>query len=141
MKVANAVMPTQSQAIDLFKAPEDGPFVMVNLLKFKEKADYGDGKASGITGREAYERYSSKMVKLVEKAGGRMIYAGRAVRMMIGVADPMWDVVGLIEYPSRAAFLSIAQSPEFHEIERHRLAGLEGQLNIETKERPGGERL
>jgi uncharacterized protein (DUF1330 family) len=141
MKVANAVMPTQAQAIDLFKAAEDGPFVMVNLLKFKESADYGDGQHSGLSGRDAYERYSTKMVKLVEKAGGRMIFAGRAVRMMIGVADPMWDVVGLIEYPSRAAFLSITQSPEFHEIERHRVAGLEGQLNIETKERPGGERL
>jgi uncharacterized protein (DUF1330 family) len=142
MNVANAVLPTQAQAAEIFASPEDGPFVMVNLLKFKAKADYGDGKDSGLSGREAYERYSSKMSKLVEKAGGRVLYAGRVVRMMIGTCDPMWDVVGLVEYPSRKAFLSITQTPEFHEIERHRFAGLEGQLNIETKERPSsGDRL
>ena len=135
MNVANAVLPTQKQALELFMSPEDGPFVMVNLLKFKAKADYGDGKDSDLTGAQAYERYSEKMTKLVEKAGGRVVYAGRAVRLMIGTVDPMWDVVGLVEYPSRAAFLEITRSPEFHEIERHRFAGLEGQLNIETKER------
>lgn len=136
MKVANAVIPTRDQALALFMSPEDGPFVMVNLLKFKERADYGDGKDQGLTGREAYERYSNEMVKLVEKAGGRVLYAGKAVRMMIGECAPMWDMVGLVEYPSRAAFLEITRSPQFHEIERHRFAGLEGQLNIETKARP-----
>jgi hypothetical protein len=55
---------------------------------------------------------------------------------MIGTVDPMWDVVALVEYPSRKAFLEITRAPEFHEIEKHRFAGLEGQLNIETKERP-----
>lgn len=134
MNVANAVMPTPDQARDLFFAAENGPFVMVNLLKFKARADYGNGKDEGLTGRQAYERYSEKMVKLVEKSGGKVVFAGQAVRLMIGQVDPMWDVVGLIEYPSRAAFLEITRSPEFHDIERHRYAGLEGQLNIECKQ-------
>jgi uncharacterized protein (DUF1330 family) len=49
--------------------------------------------------------------------------------------EDLWDAVGIVEYPSRAAFRAITQSPEFHEIELHRIAGLAGQLNIETKQR------
>ena len=38
MKVENAVLPPMVQTMDFFGAPEDGPFVMVNLLKFKDRA-------------------------------------------------------------------------------------------------------
>ena len=44
----------------------------------------------------------------------------------------------IVEYPESKALLRIASTPEFHEIERHRLAGLEGQLNITCEERPLG---
>jgi uncharacterized protein (DUF1330 family) len=131
MNVENAVKPREEQARDLFLAPEDGPFVMVNLLKFKDVADYPDGEQ--VSGLEAYLRYGQRMSGLVEAVGGRMIYSGRVVSLMIGEVEDLWDAVGLVEYPSRAAFLEITRSPEFHEIEAHRTAGLAGQLNIETK--------
>jgi uncharacterized protein (DUF1330 family) len=131
MHVENAMKPREAQARDLFLAPEDGPFVMVNLLKFREVADYPDGEQ--VSGLEAYMRYGQRMSALVEAVGGRMIYSGRVVSLMIGEVEDLWDAVGLVEYPSRAAFLEITQSPEFHEIEAHRTAGLAGQLNIETK--------
>jgi hypothetical protein len=41
-----------------------------------------------------------------------------------------------MEYPSRAAFVEIATSPEVQEIGRHRKAGLAGQLLIQCSE-PG----
>jgi uncharacterized protein (DUF1330 family) len=133
MKVENKVMPSPEQARATFLAPEDGPIVMVNLLKFKEKATYGSGEA--VTGREAYMRYGARMRGLVEKSGGRFIFTGDVVRLMLGEVEDLWDAVGIVEYPSRAAFRAITQSPEFHEIELHRIAGLAGQLNIETKQR------
>jgi uncharacterized protein (DUF1330 family) len=131
MHVANANYPTPDQAQALFKAPEDGPFVMVNLLKFKAQATYDSREA--ISGREAYLRYGVQMRALVERAGGRMLFSGEVRGLMIGAVDELWDMVALVEYPSRAAFLSITRMPEFAAIEPHRTAGLAGQLNIETK--------
>ena len=49
MQVANAVYPEGSQAADFFSAAEQGPFVMVNLLKFKEKAEYADGSDKDLS--------------------------------------------------------------------------------------------
>jgi len=50
MKVVNAVFPPAEQAAAFFGGAEDGPFVMVNLLKFKEHADYPDGSDAELSG-------------------------------------------------------------------------------------------
>ena len=47
MNVVNAVFPPADQAAAFFGGAEDGPFVMVNLLKFKERARVA------VTGRTA----------------------------------------------------------------------------------------
>ena len=104
---------------------------MVNLLKFKENADYESGEQ--VSGREAYMRYGAKVRLIVESLGGRMVYSGAVAGLMVGVVEDLWDAVALMEYPSRAAFMQMVQMPEYHEIEVHRKAGLAGQLNIETK--------
>ena len=57
MDVKNAIYPGAAQVAGFFGAPEDGPFVMVNLLKFKPKAEYPDGTDAHLTGAEAYARY------------------------------------------------------------------------------------
>ena len=59
MNVTNAVFPPPEQAAAFFSAPEDGPFVMVNLLKFKDHAEYPDGSDALLSGREAYARYGA----------------------------------------------------------------------------------
>lgn len=132
MKVENSVFPTSEQIQALFQSPESGPFAMLNMLKFKLKATYEGGE--DVSGRVAYMRYAASMRGLVEKAGGRLLYSGDVVRMMVGEVEQLWDAVAIVEYPSRAAFGAIVQSPDYHAIEKHRLAGLEGQLNIETKQ-------
>jgi uncharacterized protein (DUF1330 family) len=135
MEVKNAVYPPSEQAMAFFGAPEDGPFVMVNLLKFKEKAEYADGSDSHLSGREAYERYGIEVAKLITALGGRIQYSGVVTGLMIGEVGELWDMVALAEYPSLAAFRAMATSPEMRAIEHHRSAGLEGQLNIKTKPR------
>ena len=135
MHVVNALYPTADQMIAFFGAPEDGPFVMVNLLKFKAKATYADGSEPDLSGREAYERYGQAVALLVEKSGGRVRYSGAVTGLMLGECTPLWDMVALAEYPSLAAFQGMATSAEYRAIEHHRSAGLEGQLNIRT--RPG----
>ena len=133
MKVENAVLPPMEQAMEFFGGPEDGPFVMVNLLKFKVRAEYADGADAHLTGREAYARYGAEVAKLVKALGGRIHYSGEVTGLMIGEVEDLWDMVALAEYPSLAVFREMAMSPEMQAIEHHRKAGLAGQLNIKTK--------
>ena len=137
MNVLNAVFPTPEQFQSFFGAPEDGPFVMVNLLKFKQKAEYEDGSEPNLSGREAYNRYGVEVAKLVTALGGKIRYIGAVTGLMIGEIEESWDAVALAEYPSLAALQKMALSPEMHAIEHHRKAGLAGQLNIRTKTGPG----
>ena len=135
MNVNNAVYPPTQQFTEFFKVDEDGPFVMVNLLSFKERATYDDPSID-ISGREAFEIYGAEVTKLVEARGGRVLYDGDVTGIILGEVDEMWDVIALAEYPSHAAFMEMMMSPEWAAIEHHRLAGLSGQLNIRTNLRP-----
>ncbi|MFN3515204.1 MAG: DUF1330 domain-containing protein [Phenylobacterium sp.] len=133
MNVFNAVFPAPEQAMDFFGGPENGPFVMVNLLKFKPKAEYDDGSDAHLTGAEAYARYGDAVRALVENIGGKVRYSGEVTGLLLGEVEELWDMVALAEYPSLAAFRAMALSPEMAAIEHHRRAGLAGQLNIRTR--------
>ena len=135
MQVVNAVFPQAQQAQDFFGGPEDGPFVMVNLLRFKPKAEYADGSEPELSGAKAYARYGAAVSRLVEGLGGRVRYSGQVTGLLLGEVEDLWDMVALAEYPSLAAFRAMAMSSEMQAIEHHRKAGLAGQLNIRT--RPG----
>ena len=132
MQVENQVMPTMERAMAFFGGTEDGPFVMVNLLKFHERAQYEDGDR-GLSGLAAYMLYGEGVRKRVEGLGGKIRYQGAVTGLMIGEVEELWDVVALAEYPSLEAFRNMAMSPDMHAIEHHRKAGLSGQLNIRTK--------
>jgi uncharacterized protein (DUF1330 family) len=126
------------QAMEFFGAPEDGPFVMVNLLKFKARAEYEDGSDAHLTGEQAYARYGAAVSRLVEGVGGRIRYSGAVTGLLLGEVEELWDMVALAEYPSLEAFRAMALSPAMHAIEHHRKAGLAGQLNIRTRPTDGG---
>jgi uncharacterized protein (DUF1330 family) len=135
MQVVNAVVPNPSVAAEFFAGPDNGPFVMVNLLRFRPMAEYPDGTDSHLTGREAYDRYGVGVRALIEGLGGRVVYSGAVTGLLLGEVDDLWDAVGLVEYPSLEAFRSMVLSPEMRAIEPHRAAGLAGQLNIRTRPR------
>jgi uncharacterized protein (DUF1330 family) len=137
MEVVNQVVPTMERAMEFFGGVEDGPFVMVNLLKFKPKAEYEDGSDAHLTGAEAYARYGEAVREMVAAIGGRVRYSSTVTGLMLGEVEELWDSVALAEYPSLAAFRQMAMSPEMHAIEHHRKAGLAGQLNIRTKPAEG----
>lgn len=133
MKVENAIYPTADGIQALAQDPSPAKIAMLNLLKFRDKAVYKDGRADDIPGREAYMRYAAAMTKIVEREGGRILFAGRIAGLVIGQVGEMWDVAAIMEYPSRAAFQRIATLPEVAELGVHREAGLEGQLLIMTE--------
>ena len=108
-------------------------YPMVNLLKFKDKAEYEDGRETNLTGAEAYAIYAKEVVKHLKNVGAEWIYSGDVTRLMLGNIEELWDMVAIARYPSKKAMLDMIMSPEYIESSIHRTAGLAGQLNIETK--------
>lgn len=132
MRVNNAVSPNAEQ-MDEFLAPgAEGPIYMINLLKFKDRAEYEDGRETTLSGRDAYLLYSAGVVELLARVGGSLGFDARVERLMLGEVEELWDEVAIAMYPSRAAMLEMISMPEYGEIHVHRSAGLAGQLNIET---------
>jgi uncharacterized protein (DUF1330 family) len=76
-----------------------------------------------------------KRCKIVERQGGKFLCVGDVKYFAVGEVESHWDIVGLVEYPSLAAFVKIATSSEVAEIGMHRAAGLEGQLLICVSQR------
>lgn len=124
MKTGIALYPTSEQIQTLLAGPADQPVVMLNLLRFKRVADSPDENSSG---EEAYRRYAEKMIAFVESKGGRVIWSGHIDSQVVGEGGDLFQMVGLVEYPSRKAFAEITSDPYVQEIAVHRAAGLEGQ--------------
>lgn len=130
-----AVYPTKAQLDALLAAPEPGPVVMLNLLRFKARASAPD---EGLSGEEAYHRYGGPMRALVESRGGRFLWVGRITGQVIGEGAEGFQLAALVEYPSRRAFVEIATSPEVAALGVHRAAGLEGQWLLAATTGLGG---
>jgi uncharacterized protein (DUF1330 family) len=92
--------------------PNDEPFVMLNLLKFKKEG-----------GREAYFRYIKESGPFVEAVGAKVLYFGKPKELLQGTED--WDIVMLVQYPSRKAFLEIANNPGYLKVHKFREEALE----------------
>jgi len=135
MKVENALYPTTEQIKALQSDLSPKPIVMLNLLKFRSTAQYPDGRKTDLTGAQAYAIYAEAMQKIVERAGGKFLFAGDVKHLAVGEVETLWDIAALVEYPSAAAFVKIAASPEVAEIGAHRAAGLDGQLLICVSQR------
>ena len=132
MEVKNAVMPNETQIKEFNEQGKDKPIFMVNLLKFKEKAQYPDKRETDLTGQEAYAIYGEEVVEHIAKVGGKPIFGGNVERLMLGEVEYLWDQVAIAMYPSRKAMLEMISDPDYIKSAQHRVAGLEGQLNIET---------
>ena len=132
MQVMNKVYPNKEQIKGFMEPVSEGPICMVNLLKFKEKAEYEDGRDTDLTGREAYALYEEGVKKLLQEIGGGVGFEGDVERLALGEVEELWDVVALAVWPSRGAMFEVMQSPDMQAISVHRSAGLAGQLNLET---------
>lgn len=134
MQFENATTVTREQFKGFFENDHGKPISMVNLLKFKEKADYpADHELHGetMTGQQAYALYAQEVAKILAGLGGNLIFSGTVERLTLGQIEELWDMVAIAEYPSKKHMADMIQMPEYNAIEVHRNAGLAGQLNIE----------
>ena len=137
MEYQNAVVPTPEQVEGFLTPAGEGPIFMINLLKFKARAEYEDSRETELTGREAYQIYARRVAKVIQQVGGQLCFGAEVERLMLGEVEELWDQVAIAMYPSRAAMFEMIQLPEYAEISVHRSAGLAGQLNIETVDARG----
>ena len=121
MNLTNQVIPTKEEFVDFIKNyPSNTPLVMVNILKFKEKS--GNGDESGET---AYNRYSRNMESFLKKASGKVIWAGKVNKTIIGDYISQPDRILIVEYPSKAAFITMSTTPEYDKVSKDRKIALE----------------
>ena len=69
MEVVNSVTPTDAQVQGFLEPGHDGPIYMLNLLKFRDRAAYEDGRESDLTGEQAYRIYGQEVAKLLVEIG------------------------------------------------------------------------
>jgi uncharacterized protein (DUF1330 family) len=134
MEVKNHLRPNKAQMEEFFEGDTETEITMLNLLKFKEKAEYGDGRETNLTGAQAYAIYADEVLEHLSKVGAEPILGGKVSRLMLGEVEDLWDSIALARYPSRKAMVEMMMDSDYQESEKHRSAGLEGQLNIEFKE-------
>lgn len=110
------VDPTRA-SFDAFKAlPRDVPINMLNLLRFREHAQYPEGHANadkGWSGARAYEEYGTTSGPVLKRVGGTIIWRGQMEAMLIGPTDKYWEVSFIARYPNSGAFLEMVTDAEY----------------------------
>ena len=113
---------------DAFKAlPRDTPIDMLNLIRFKPLAEYPEGHPlanSGLTGEQAYHEYMRTIRPVLERAGGRIAWAGAFGCVVTGPADWPWDETFVMSYPNAAAFMGMVKDPDYAPVVVHRQAAV-----------------
>lgn len=109
---------------------DDGPVWMVNLMKYREVADYADGRESAISGRDADDAYSP--LDSLAAVGAAPVFFGDVDQQLLGDATT-WDRVGVVKYPTRKAFIDMQSLPSFQKSHHHKDAGMESTIVIGTQ--------
>ena len=109
----------------------DGPVVMVNLMRFRERSLDGCG-----SGWDAYLRYSALTVPMIKARGGTLLWTGDAKAVALGRQDGnQWDYLALVYYPTVAAFIDMMTSKDYGQrCDPHRTNGCAEHVIIATKE-------
>ena len=108
---------------------DEGPVVMINLLKFREESADGTG-----TGAEAYGRYAELAAPFVERHGGTLVFSGQTDEHLIGDTDLDWDMVLLVSWPAHQNLLDLAADEDYEAIAHHRTNALERTMLIAMRQ-------
>jgi uncharacterized protein (DUF1330 family) len=108
-----------------------GPVVMVNLMRFRERSLDGDG-----SGWDAYLRYSALTLPMIKARGGTLLWTGDGQAVALGAREGhQWDYLALVYYPSVAAFIDMMTSADYEtRCDPHRTNGCAEHVIIATSE-------
>lgn len=120
--------PTQEQGRDFFMSGITGAVTMLNLLRFRDVADYslhGNlAPKAPITGEQAYLRYMKHTMPFLEASGGELLFYGDSKRFLVGPTDEHWDAAMLVRQSSLQSFLAFASNQDYLAGIGHRVAAL-----------------
>lgn len=135
--MANHIDPERKQ-FEAFKSlPRDEPVMMLNLLRFRGKAKYEDGR--DVTGADAYRAYGRESAPVFQRVGGEIVWRGRPEVTLIGPQDETWDLAFIARYPTAGAFLEMVTDPVYRVAVRHRQAAVLDSRLIRTAEAGKGQ--
>ena len=112
----------------------DKPMCFVNLVKFRDKALYPDGRHPDWSGARAYQEYMDSVKTILPRVGAKVIFSGVNKGVVIGRISSLWDAMGIVWYPDFLSVMRLLSSPDYLAMSAHRFAGLEGELDILTIE-------
>jgi hypothetical protein len=120
--------PTQESGRDFLMRGLEGEIVMLNLLRFRDVADYSGTPELEpevpVSGAEAYQRYIEHTLPYLRESGGDIEFMGEGGRFLIGHADERWDLVLLVRHRSVQTFMSFASHEAYLGGIGHRLAAI-----------------
>ncbi len=107
----------------------EGPVVMLNLLRFRDVADYSVtpelAPPEPISGRLAYDRYIEHTLPFLEMSGGSLEFLGDGGSWFIGPSEERWDLAMMIHQSSVESFFGFADDPAYLTGLGHRTAAVE----------------
>ena len=116
------------ETFEAFKAlPRDTPIHMLNLLLYREEADYPPGHehaGKGWSGRRAYEEYGRTSGPIFARVGGSIVWRGTFETMVTGPADRVWHDGFVAQYPNAGAFFEMIKDPDYQRAVVNRTAAL-----------------
>jgi hypothetical protein len=136
------ILPTQESAQDMMGRLPQGPFLMLNLYRLRDGADYSAhpelAPGTPVSGRELFDRYAAGMERHLAGVGAKRVFLADAGSCLIGPSGERWDVVQMVRYPSLQAFMALMSKEEIQADLPHRFAMLEDSRVIPMIERSLG---
>jgi len=105
-----------------FLLGDDGaPFYTVNFYRYHGAARYGDAEQPAISGREAFDRFSSVMVRLLAARASHPIFGSD----WLAPSNGKWDRMVIVRYRSRRDIAEIFSDPAFALASQDKWAGID----------------
>jgi uncharacterized protein (DUF1330 family) len=122
------LMPTQEAGRKFVTRQIQGNIVMLNLLRFRETADYSASPelmpTEPISGKQAYQLYIEHTLPFLTNSGGEILFMGEGGDFLIGPTNERWDAVLLIKQNSVNSFIAFESNTEYMKGIGHRTAAL-----------------
>jgi hypothetical protein len=107
--------------------PRDAPIHMLNLIKFRDLAEYPEGHPNhgkGLTGADAYAIYLAGFQRVVANDGAAMVWE-RPLECVVTGPEGEWDEIFVMGYPNSVAFMKMVKNEEYiRDVVPHRTAAV-----------------
>ena len=128
------INPTRKQFDAMLAMASDGPVYMLNMLRFREQANYGaDSGQAPCTGRKAYQRYGAAIAGVLNSVGGQPVWQADGLLSFIAPDGETWDECLLVRYPDIGAFQSMLTNPDYQAQTFHRDAAIADSRLVITR--------